>query len=254
MIRIARQCCLALLALFCLLAAPPASTPARADNPDLLLVLAADGSGSIDEDEFKLQREGYAAAIRDPRVVAAIQSGHGGSIAIAMMEWGAPTSQHIIADWMVIRDQASADEFAAAILAAPRMAFGYNSISNAIAFSATMMRESGLKAPRKVIDVSGDGPQIGGMPLERIRAEAIDEDITINALAINNKDGMLRGPGGMPLDEHYRRDVIGGFGAFVEVAETRADMKAALLRKLIREIADAAPTGHPAGRTLAERQ
>ena len=243
MIRLARRFSLALLAMLCILAAPPSTSPARADNPDLLLVLAADGSGSIDEDEFKLQREGYAAAIRDPRVVAAIRSGYGGSIAVAMMEWGAPTSQHIIVDWTVIRDQASADAFAAALLAAPRKAFGYNSISNAIAYSATLMRESALKAPRKVIDVSGDGPQIGGMPLERIRAEAIDEDITINALAINNKDGMLRGPGGMPLDEHYRRDVIGGFGAFVEVAESRADLNRALLKKLIREIADSRPTG-----------
>lgn len=249
MIRFARRTFFALLALLCLLAASPASTPARADNLDLLLVLAADGSGSIDEDEFKLQREGYAAAISDPRVVQAIQSGYGGAIAVALIEWGAPTSQHIIVEWTVIRDQASADSFAAAILAAPRKAFGYNSISNAIAYSATLMRESGLKAPRKVIDVSGDGPQIGGMPLERIRNEAIDEDITINALAINNKDGMLRGPGGMPLDEHYRRDVIGGFGAFVEVAENRADLNRALLKKLIREIADARPTG----RTLAER-
>lgn len=249
MIRFARRTFLALLALIYLLAAPPASTPARADNLDLLLVLAADGSGSIDEDEFKLQREGYAAAISDPRVVQAIQSGYGGAIAVALIEWGAPTSQHIIVEWTVIRDQASADGFAAAILAAPRKAFGYNSISNAIAYSATLMRESGLKAPRKVIDVSGDGPQIGGMPLERIRNEAIDEDITINALAINNKDGMLRGPGGMPLDEHYRRDVIGGFGAFVEVAENRADLNRALLKKLIREIADARPTG----RALAER-
>lgn len=231
-----------------LLLAPGASR-AQTDNPDLLLVLAADGSGSIDEDEFKLQREGYAAAIRDPRVVAAIQSGYGGAIAVAMIEWGAPTSQHIIVDWTVIRDQASADGFAAAILAAPRKAFGYNSISNAIAYSATLMRESDLVAPRKVIDVSGDGPQIGGMPLERIRNETIDEDITINALAINNKDGMLRGPGGMPLDEHYRRDVIGGFGAFVEVAESRADLNRALLKKLIREIADSRPTG----RALAER-
>ncbi len=246
MARFARRCFLALMTMFCLLAAP---TSARADNPDLLLVLAADGSGSIDEDEFKLQREGYAAAISDPRVVAAIQSGYGGSIAVATIEWGAPTSQHIIVDWTVIRDQASADAFAADILVAPRKAFGYNSISNAIAYSAALMRESGLVAPRKVIDVSGDGPQIGGMPLERIRAEAIDEDITINALAINNKDGMLRGPGGMPLDEHYRRDVIGGFGAFVEVAESRADLNRALLKKLIREIADARPTG----RALAER-
>lgn len=245
--RLLRFCGFLFLLLALLLA--PGAPRAQTDNPDLLLVLAADGSGSIDEDEFKLQREGYAAAIRDPRVVAAIQSGYGGSIVVAMIEWGAPTSQHIIVEWTVIRDQASADGFAAAILAAPRKAFGYNSISNAIAYSATLMRESGLKAPRKVIDVSGDGPQIGGMPLERIRNETIDEDITINALAINNKDGMLRGPGGMPLDEHYQRDVIGGFGAFVEVAESRADLNRALLKKLIREIADSRPTG----RALAAR-
>ncbi|MBU0726020.1 MAG: DUF1194 domain-containing protein [Alphaproteobacteria bacterium] len=219
-----------------------------AADVDLLLVLAADGSGSIDPDEFALQREGYAQAISDPRVVQAIQSGYSGAIAVAMMEWGAPTSQHIIVNWTVIRDQASAEGFAAALLAAPRKAFGYNSISNAIAFSANMMRESGITAPRKVIDLSGDGPQIGGMALPVVREAAIDEDITINALAINNKDGMLRGPMGQPLDEHYRNDVIGGFGAFVIVADSRAHLREALLQKLIREIADAGPTGRSVAR------
>ncbi|KZD12359.1 DUF1194 domain-containing protein [Oceanibaculum pacificum] len=229
-----------------------ALSPARAApaDVDLLLVLAADGSGSIDEDEFKLQREGYAQAISDPRVVQAIQSGYSGAIAVLLMEWGAPSSQHTIVDWTVIRDQPSAEGFAAAILAAPRQAYGYNSISNAIDYSARMIRESGITAPRKVIDVSGDGPQMNGMPLAAIRAAALDEDITINALAINNKDGMLRGPMGQPLDAHYRNEVIGGFGAFVIVADSRAHMREALLQKLIREIADSGPTG----RGLARRE
>ena len=238
----------ALAAVAWLAAAFPA--PAAEMVPvDVELVLAADGSGSIDDEELKLQRQGYAEAITHPRVLAAIRGGYRQAIAIAYIEWGAPESQHVIVDWTLIKDEATAKAFAEKLIREPRAAWGYNSISNAIAFSADMIRNNNYNGSRKVIDVSGDGPQIGGMPLERIRAEAIDEDITINALAINNKDGMLRGPGGMPLDEHYRRDVIGGFGAFVEVAESRADLNRALLKKLIREIADARPTG----RALAER-
>ena len=238
----------ALAAVAWLAAAFPA--PAAEMVPvDVELVLAADGSGSIDDEELKLQRQGYAEAITHPRVLAAIRGGYRQAIAIAYIEWGAPESQHVIVDWTLIKDEATAKAFAEKLVREPRAAWGYNSISNAIAFSADMIRNNNYNGSRKVIDVSGDGPQIGGMPLERIRAEAIDEDITINALAINNKDGMLRGPGGMPLDEHYRRDVIGGFGAFVEVAESRADLNRALLKKLIREIADSRPTG----RALAER-
>ncbi|MEQ9200681.1 MAG: DUF1194 domain-containing protein, partial [Rhodospirillales bacterium] len=109
------------------------------DQVDLELVLAADGSGSIDEAEFALQRAGYAAAITDPDVLSAIRSGRFGRIALAYMEWGAPESQETIVDWMVISDLASAQAFAERLLAAPQVVYGYNSISNAIIHANAMI-------------------------------------------------------------------------------------------------------------------
>lgn len=210
---------------------------------DLELVLAADGSGSIDDQEFRLQREGYAAAITHPDVLAAIQGGYHGAIALAYVEWGGPTSQHAIVDWQVIRDDASAKAFADQLLAAPRRAIGYNSISGAIDYSAALIGSNDVDAARRIIDISGDGPQIGGRPLPLARQEALQADITINALVIKSPGGGYPGPGGMPLDEHYERDVIGGFGAFVMVAESRADFARAIRQKMLLEIA-ARPRHH----------
>jgi hypothetical protein len=212
-----------------------------ADPVDLELVLAADGSGSIDEQELALQRRGYAAAIVDPRVLAAIRSGFHQAIAVAFTEWGGPSSQHLIVDWTVIRDEASARAFAERLMAAPRRAVGYNSISGAIDFAAALIRGNAYDAPRKIIDVSGDGPQIGGRPVEAARDEAVFAGITINALVVKSPGGGYPGPGGIPLDRHYRRDVIGGVGAFAMVAGEETGFAEAVLDKLIREIAHGPP-------------
>jgi hypothetical protein len=211
---------------------------ARAEPVDLELVLAADGSGSIDDEELKLQREGYAAAITDPRVLSAIASGPLQRIALIYIEWGGSHSQHTIVDWAVIGDGAAAAEFAQALRTRPRHAQGYNSISGAIDYARGLIETNDHAGARQVIDVSGDGPQIGGRPVEAARDEAVQSGITINALVVASPGGGFRGPGGMPLDEHYRRDVIGGFGAFVMTVEDRAEFAAAILNKLIEEIAD----------------
>ncbi len=230
-----------LFVLLCLLLAP---LPVAAGEPvDLELVLAADGSGSIDDEEFRLQRAGYAAAISDPRVLGAIRSGPLGAIAVAFVEWGGPGSQHTIVDWMVIRDRASADAFAKELVAAPCEAIGYNSISGAIDYAASLIRNNEFDAPRKIIDVSGDGPQIGGRPLALARAEAVAEGITINGLVVKSAGGGFPGPGGMPLDMHYRLDVIGGPGAFVMTADRRQSFAQAVINKLLVEIAGRAGAG-----------
>jgi hypothetical protein len=216
-----------------LLAAPASAQQAV----DLELVLAADGSGSIDEEEFRLQRQGFAAAIVSPEVLDAIQSSALQRIAVALVEWGAPDSQHVIVDWVEVRDAASAQAFADRLLAAPRQAWGYNSISNVIDFAARMIGANESEGTRKVIDVSGDGPQIGGRPLEDVRRETLAQGITINGLVIKSKGGGVRGPGGSDLGEHYERDVIGGPGAFVMTAESRRNFEQAIRAKLIAEIA-----------------
>lgn len=228
----------ALLALLLHAAAPAAAQEAV----DLELVLAADGSGSIDDEEFRLQREGYAAAITSPEVLDAIQGGLLQKIAVALVEWGAPESQHVIVDWLVISDAASAQAFAQRLLAAPRQAWGYNSISNVIDFSARMIAANAYEGTRKVIDVSGDGPQIGGRPLPEVRRETLAQGITINALVIKSSGGAFRGPGGLELGAHYERDVIGGPGAFVMSAENRRNFAEAIRAKLVAEIAGLPPS------------
>ena len=214
---------------------PPVA--AAREPVDLELVFAADGSGSIDDEELALQRRGYAAAVTHPKVLAAIRGNYRQAIAVAYMEWGGPLSQHTIVDWMKITDEASARAFGERLVAEPRRAQGYNSISEAIAYSTELIRANAYEGARKIIDVSGDGPQIGGRPLPGARAEALLAGITINALVIAGPTGHLSGPRGEHLVEHYRNDVIGGRGAFVHVAVAREHFAEAILKKLILEIA-----------------
>jgi hypothetical protein len=214
---------------------------------DVELVLAADGSGSIDDDELATQRRGYADALKHPRVLQAIQGGYHGRIALTYIEWGGPRSQHTIVDWQEIAGAADARAFGDALMAAPRAARGWNSISGAIAYGHQKIDENGFAGYRKVIDVSGDGPQRGGPPLGLTRQQAVAAGITINALVVRRPGGGYPGPGGMPLHRHYARDVIGGRGAFVMTADAEIGFTDAILNKLIQEIADATPTGRARG-------
>jgi hypothetical protein len=223
------------LAVVCLLLALVA--PARAEPVDLELVFAADGSGSIDDDELRLQRRGWADALTSKDVLDGIRDGALGAIAVAYMEWGGPSSQVLIVDWHLIRDQASAVAFAQKLLAAPRGATGYNSISNAIDFSVRLVEGNAHQGSRKVIDVSGDGPNMGGRSLQAARDEALAKGFTINALAIRRPGGRPGGPGGMTLEDYYGREVIGGPGAFVEIADETRPFAVAARRKLLTEIA-----------------
>ncbi len=218
--------------------------PAAANEEvDLELVFAADGSGSIDDEEFRLQRAGYAAAMAHPRVLNAIRSGYHQKIAVAFVEWGAPESQHTIIDWMVIDGPAAAKEFGGKLLSAPRAAWGYNSISAAVDYAAGLIRSNDYEGERKVIDVSGDGPQIGGRPIAQARYEAVSAGITINALVVNSPHGGFPSMGPKSLEAHYRAEVIGGMGAFTIVARNREEFATAILRKMIHEIAGDPPAG-----------
>lgn len=209
---------------------------------DLELVFASDGSGSIDDEELRFQRQGYAAALADQRVQDVIAAGPLGRIAVAFVEWGAPESQHTIVDWTVIASRDDALAWGERLVAAPRAAYGYNSISEAIAYSADLIRSNDIDGARKVIDLSGDGPQIGGRPLALVRSMTVAEGITINGLVVANRN-VRTGPSGEPLDEHYEMDVIGGLGAFVVVATEERGFTQTVLAKMVREIADARPTG-----------
>ena len=214
------------------------TAPARAESVDLELVFAADGSGSIDDAEMRLQRQGWADALTNPDVLNGIKDGPAGAIAVAFMEWGGPSSQVLIVDWHVIRDAASAKVFADKLIGAPRGAYGYNSISNAIDFSVRLVETNAHEGTRKVIDVSGDGPNMNGRSLEQARGDALAKGFTINALAIRRPgSGRPGGPGGMSLEDYYGQSVIGGPGSFVEIADEMRPFALAARRKLLTEIA-----------------
>lgn len=215
-----------------LLAAPALLASGAAAQPrqlDVLLVLAMDASGSIDEAEFRLQREGYAEALVDPAVVAAIRSRPNGAIAIAMLEWGTPGGSALVVDWMRVDNPASARAAAEALLAAPRSTQSYNAIGDAIHHASHLLREGPYTAEQMVIDISGDGPDMRShRPAPVARDIVVRRGMVVNGLAI--------GPAGGTLAEHYRRDVMGGPGAFVMEAESRRDLARALRAKLVREV------------------
>ena len=202
---------------------------------DLLLVLAMDASGSIDTDEFRLQREGIAESIIHPAVLAAIAGNPRRAIAIAMAEWGSPGGAELVVDWHRVSDAASAQVFANAALAAPRSRQSYNAIGDAITHAAALISAAPYRATERVIDVAGDGPDMRSVTLAPdARDAAVAQGITINGLAIEIAP-VTRG--NEPLHVHYERNIMGGPGAFVMVAETRRDFARAMRAKMLREIA-----------------
>jgi len=225
---------------------------ARSQATDLLLVLAADVSRSIDEGEFALQRKGYASAVTDPRVLAAIRGGVTGTVAICFVEWSGAGEQNVVADWTIIHDEEDAGGLAAAILGAPRSFIGRTSISGAIDFAMERLAAAPPRANRRIIDISGDGTNNSGRPITDARDEALAQGVTINGLAIiNDKPNPgyafhTQPPGGLP--EWYRQNVIGGPGAFLRVVEDFRSFADAMTNKLVSEIAAASPPQRAASR------
>jgi hypothetical protein len=216
--------------------------PARAAEPvDLLLVLASDVSRSVDTAKFQLQREGYAAAMQNPRVIEAIRSGPHGRIAICFLEWSGAMSQKVVIDWTIVSDAASARKIADQVLELPRAFADRTSISAGIDFAVAQLARAPFTAPRLTIDVSGDGTNNSGRDVAVARDEALAKGITINGLVILSETPLpwnpehTNPPGG--LGEYYKRNVIGGPGAFVMVAENHGSFGAAIVKKMIAEIA-----------------
>ncbi len=214
-------------------------THGRADEPvDVALVLAVDVSRSVDEDEARLQREGYRSAMTDPQLIEAIRGGMTGGVAIAYVEWAGFEYQRLVLPWTRIGNLAQAESWASALAEAPRASLSWTSISAAIEFSRRTLAECPYEATRRVIDVSGDGVNNSGAPAEEARDRAVAEGITINGLPILNDRPTFGRRSPIPLDIYYRESVIGGPGAFMIPAEDFSNFGQAVRRKLIREIAD----------------
>ena len=209
---------------------------------DLELAFVVDASGSIDDEETRLQRQGYADAMVHPRVLGAISSGFLRSVAVSYIEFAGPGCTRISVPWVRIDGANSAKAFGAAILAQERMFCpGGNAISEAVAVAANAIEKNGFLGTRRVIDVSGDGPNTVGESIEIVRNFAVGLGITINGLVIER-------PSYPDLDEYYRQAIIGGPGSFVIKAETRKTFAQAILKKIILEIAGLTPKRRQAHR------
>lgn len=231
--------------LLCLLpAALPA--PGRAGEPvDLALVLVSDVSRSVDDGEYRLQKDGYATAFRDPRVAAAVRGGAVGAVALAYVEFAGASEVRTVLDWRVVRDAADLAGMAEEMQAAPRSFWGRTSISAGIDRATQMLAEMPFEAQRRTIDVAGDGTNNAGREVQSARDEALSAGITINGLAIVNDNpagwafAHVQPPGG--LTEWFRQNVAGGPGHFVLEVNEFAAFGEAMTRKLVSEIASVTP-------------
>ena len=223
-------------------AAVPAAA-AAAEQVDLLLVLAADVSRSVDNAKFQLQREGYAAAISDRRVLDAIRSGRNGRVGLTFVEWSGAGSQRVLIDWTTIGDAETARNFGDRLLELPRSFADRTSISGAIEFAMGQLARAPYESARRTIDVSGDGTNNAGRDVTLARDEAVAQGVTINGLVILSETPLAwnpdhtNPPGG--LQNYYRNNVIGGPGAFVLVAENFNSFGQAIVKKMIAEVAQA---------------
>jgi hypothetical protein len=205
---------------------------------DIELVLAVDVSRSMDAREQQVQREGYIEAIRHPEVIAAIKSGLRGRIAVTYFEWAGPSSQQIVVPWTMIDDEASANAFARRI--EPGLVLGRfgTSISSSLNFASGLFEGNGYESERRVIDVSGDGPNNIGPPVEPARDRAVAGGITINGLPIMLPRSAVDPYGIDDLNAYYRDCVVGGVGAFTLTVTAEDQFETAIRRKLIQEIAE----------------
>ncbi|WP_407492705.1 DUF1194 domain-containing protein [Pseudooceanicola sp. MF1-13] len=212
---------------------------------DVELLLLVDVSRSMTPNELEIQRRGYAEALVSPEVLKAINGGMIGHVAIAYVEWAGSYSQRVIQEWAVIRTYEDAQNFADSIAMNSTGGMRRTSISSALSVGAVYFRDNGFTGLRRVIDVSGDGPNNDGAPVLAARDQVVSQGITINGLPLMTREGM----GGMwtieNLDAYYRDCVIGGPGAFVVPVLDWSEFAAAVRKKLVLEIAGDTPPPAP---------
>jgi hypothetical protein len=230
-------------------AAPGPQIAQRAETDanavDVQLILAVDVSYSMDMDELAIQREGYAQAIVSKDFLQALKTGPTGRVAVTYFEWAASSDQKIIIPWRVIDGPESADAVAAEILKTPIRRASRTSISGAIYFAMPLFDEGPYRGLRRVIDISGDGPNNNGAPVIIARDEALSKGITINGLPIMVKEPSYSTMDIDNLDFYYEDCVIGGRGSFVIPIKDREKFKEAIRTKLLMEVAGRVPEKIP---------
>lgn len=239
--------CLLLLAAATLLCG---SRSLRAAEPvDVALVLVDDVSGSINDDEYKLEKDGYYAAFTDPQVISAIQGGPVGAVAVMFVEFAGAGQVVNVVDWTLVKDAPSARAFAEKMKEAPRSAWGHTAIGDGITLAIQDLAIVPEKPTRRIIDVAGDGTNNSGREVTDARDEAAGKGIIINGLAIANESDIpwlqrhTHPPGG--LDNYYRQNVTAGETSFVLKIASYKSFAEAVTRKLVQEIASRPALRHP---------
>src|SRR5690242_4956607 len=225
-------------------AAPGPNGPRLAEKEatvDVELVLAVDVSYSMDMDELAIQREGYAQAIQSKEFLQALKAGPNGKIAVTYFEWAASTDQKIIIPWRLIDGPETADAVAAEIMKTPIRRASRTSISGAINFAMPLFEENNYRGLRRVIDISGDGPNNNGPAVTGARDAALEKGIIINGLPIMVKEPSYSTMDIDNLDYYYEDCVIGGPGSFVVTIKDRDKFKEAIRTKLLMEVAGRTP-------------
>jgi hypothetical protein len=208
---------------------------------DVELILAVDVSYSMDMDELAIQREGYAQAIMSKEFLQALKTGPNGKIAVTYFEWAASSDQKVIIPWRVIDGPETADAVANEIMKTPIRRASRTSISGAIYFAMPLFDENPYHGLRRVIDISGDGPNNNGAPVTGARDAALEKGIVINGLPIMVKEPSYSTMDIDNLDFYYEDCVIGGPGSFVVTIKDRDKFKEAIRTKLLLEVADRTP-------------
>lgn len=208
-----------------------------APEVDLALALAVDVSRSIDDEEAKLQRQGYVDALRDERIRGAVGAGKRGRIALCYIEWAGTQYQAVVIDWTIVDSAAALEGFAAKLEEAPRESHSWTAVGTALLTAGNKLRTAPVRADRRVIDVSGDGRNNDGVLPETMRDRLAAEGITINGLPVMMDRNNFGRPPDRELDRYYEENVIGGPGHFMIVARTFDDFSKAIRSKLAREIA-----------------
>jgi Protein of unknown function (DUF1194) len=208
---------------------------------DIELILAVDVSYSMDMDELAIQREGYAQAIISKEFLQALKTGPSGKVAVTYFEWAASGDQKVIIPWRVIDGPETADAVANEIMKTPIRRASRTSISGAINFAMPLFDENPYHGLRRVIDISGDGPNNNGGPVTVARDAALEKGIVINGLPILVKEPSYSTMDIDNLDWYYEDCVIGGPGSFVVSIKDRDKFKEAIRTKLLLEVAGRMP-------------
>lgn len=226
------------------LLAPLLGVCAHADaqeRVDVELVLAVDVSLSMSPEELEIQRHGYVSALTSDEVVKAIQEGAYGRIAVSYFEWAGEDSQKVVVPWTIIASAEDARRVADQLTAEAPGSARRTSISSAIRYAVDLFAESGFRGTKRVIDISGDGPNNQGPPVLEARDAALSQGITINGLPLMTNGGLTSSFSIEDLDEYYSNCVIGGPGAFMVPVNDWPQFPETLRRKLVLELADSQP-------------